>query len=53
MEKERILLLAQLLASMKEATARLQGAVKNQDAEHVADVKKELLTLQEKIDHLL
>lgn len=53
MEKEGILLLAQLLASMKEATARLGEAVKNQDAEHVAEVKRELLRLQEKIDHVL
>jgi hypothetical protein len=53
MEKERILLLAQLLASMKEATVRLQGAVKNQDAEHVVEVKKELMALQERIDQLL
>ncbi len=53
MEKERIILLAQLLASMKEAVTRLQTAVKNQDPEHVAGIKKEILSLQEKIDQIL
>jgi len=53
MEKERILLLAQLLASMKEATTRLGSAVKNQDIEHVASIKKEILALQERIDQML
>lgn len=53
MEKERILLLAQLLASMKEASGRLEEAVKNKDAEHVALIKREILELQEKADHML
>ncbi len=53
MEKERILPLAQLLASMKTSTTQLSEAVKNQDVEHVATIKKEILTLQEKIDQML
>ena len=53
MEKEKILLLAQLLARMKEATTRLQSAVKNQDAEHVSAIKKEILEFQGNIDQML
>ena len=53
MEKERILLLAQLLASMKEATTRLEEAFKNKDAEHLALIKREILKYQEKLDQML
>lgn len=53
MEKEKILLLAQLLTGMKEASGRLEEAVKNKDAEHVALIKREILALQEKMDQML
>lgn len=53
MEKERILLLAQLLTSMKEAATRLEEALKNKDAEHLALIKREILAYQEKVDHML
>ncbi len=53
MEKERILLLAQLLAGMKEAATRLHEAVKNKDAEHVASIKQEILAMQERVDQML
>ncbi|HLC53370.1 MAG TPA: hypothetical protein VJK03_02395 [Candidatus Nanoarchaeia archaeon] len=53
MEKGNVLILAQLLASMKEAAARLATAVKSNDAENVASIKKEILALQAKVGGLL
>lgn len=53
MEREKILVLAQLLASLKEAVNRLESAYKSQDAEHLAEVKREILTLQESLEGML
>ena len=53
MEKERILLLAQLLSSMRAAAGKLDEAIKHQDPEHVALAKSEILKLQAKIDQML
>ncbi len=53
MKKESVLVLSQLLASMKEATARLEAAVKSEDAEQVATIKNEILALQAKIGGML
>lgn len=53
MEKERIIILAQLLTGMKDVSSRIESALKKQDAEELARAKKELLYLQAQIKGML
>jgi len=53
MKKEDIGLLSQLLASMKDAVAKLEAAYKRKDAEMLASAKQEILQFQTDIKRLL
>ena len=53
MQKENVLVLAQLLANMRSTVASLDQAVRNKDVEHVAQIKREILEIQARIDHML
>ena len=50
MEHEKLALIAQLLASMKEAVLKLDEALKKKDYEQFALAKRELLRLQLEIE---
>ena len=47
------MVLAQMLANMRSRVAALEQAVKNKDLEHLAQVKREILELQSRIDTML
>jgi len=53
MEKEEILLLAQLLTSVKDAINNLEKAQKKKDLDGIVNAKLEILNLQRQIDMLL
>lgn len=53
MKKESLTIIAQILASMKDGTEKLEKAEKKKDLETYNNVKKEILTLQIKIDEIL
>ena len=53
MEKERIVLIAQLLTGMKDAIEKLEEAVKKEDYENLASAKKEILQFQVEIKKLI
>ena len=51
--KEDLMLLAQLLHTMKESVEELEKYYKKKDVENVNAAKKEILDLQAKIDQIL
>ena len=53
MEKGDIVVLAQLLTAMKDATERLEIAYKKKNMEELASAKKEILELESRIDKLV
>jgi hypothetical protein len=53
MEKEDIVLIAQLLTGIKDAIDRLEDAQKRKDLEKLSAAKKEILNFQKQIDSLL
>lgn len=53
MNQQEVVLLAQLLSSMKEVSDRLEVYYNNQDKRMLEKTKKELLELQKRIDRLL
>ncbi len=53
MQREDIVILAQLLSGIKDALNRLEEAEKKKDAEELNDAKKEILSFQSQIAHLL
>ena len=53
MKKEDISVIAQLLASMRDAVEELEIAYKKKDAEHLASAKREILEFQVSIEKLL
>ncbi len=53
MEKEKIVQLASLFTAMQETVAHLQQAYEAKDAELLAHLKTELLTLQKQAGSLL
>lgn len=53
MKAEQIPAAAQILTAMKDAAKKLEGALKKEDSDHIAEVKKELLDLQKKFTELL
>ena len=53
MEKEDIVMLAQLLHAMREITDKLQEAMDNKDFAMVTQAKRELTRLQTKVRDLL
>ena len=53
MQREDIVLLAQLLSGIKDALNRLEEAEKKKDAEKLNEAKKEILSFQSQIAHLL
>ena len=53
MEKEDIVLLAQLLHAMREITDKLESYFENKDFEGVKQAKRELNRLQSKVRDLL
>ena len=53
LQREDVMLLAQLLDAMKEVTTELEKYYKKKDVEKFNSVKRELLELQRKVDNLL
>ncbi|MBS3071482.1 hypothetical protein J4408_00670 [Candidatus Pacearchaeota archaeon] len=53
MEKERIAVLAQLLTGMKDASAKLEDALKKKDVDAINEAKKEIIHFQMEIDRTL
>jgi hypothetical protein len=53
MEKEEVLLVAQLLAGIKDAIERMEDAWKRKDVENLNAAKKEILNFQKQIDEIL
>ncbi len=53
MEKEDIMVIAQLLTSIKDAIDRLDEAQRNKDVEKLNAAKKEILQFQKQISELL
>ena len=53
MEKEKIIMLAQLLTGIKDAIVKLEGALKSKDLEMASAAKKEILSFQGQIDKIL
>jgi len=53
MEKEDIMLIAQLLTGIKDAIYRLEKAKKKKDIEHFNAAKKEILNFQKQINDLI
>ena len=53
MEKEDIIVIAQLLTSIKDAIDRLEEAQRNKDVERLNAAKKEILQFQKQISELL
>lgn len=53
MNKADAILLAQLLTTMREAVTKLEKYAQIRDLENFEMMKKEILTLQRKIDNLL
>ena len=53
MEKEDVVLLAQLIQTIKEATDELEKAQKKKDMEKLNAAKKEILELQKRVNELL
>ena len=53
MEKEDVVVLAQLLNAIKEAVEKLEKYYKKKDMENLQVAKKEILSLQKEIDNLL
>lgn len=53
MRKEDISLLAQLMNSMKDAANELEKARANKDIAKFNELKKQILSFQQKIDQLL
>lgn len=53
MEKEDVLIIAQLLTGMKDAVDKLEDAQRRKDAEKLNLAKKEILNFQKQISELL
>ena len=53
MEREVLAPLAHLLESMKEAADKLDDAIKKEDVEKVASIKREILEFQKQVSKLL
>ena len=53
MEKEDVVLLVQLLHTMQDLVTKLDEYYKKEDAEKLAQTKKEIMDLQQKIDKLV
>ncbi|MDP1695843.1 MAG: hypothetical protein Q8L29_02950 [archaeon] len=53
MNKEDVVVIAQLFTSMKDATKKLENALEKKDLEEVNKAKKEILILKEEIDKIL
>lgn len=53
MEKEDVMLIAQLLTGIKDALARLEEAKKKKDLSHFNSAKKEILNFQKQIGELI
>ncbi len=53
MKAEQMLLAAQLLSAMKDASKKLESAAKKNDSDNVAVIKKEILDLQKKLGEIL
>lgn len=53
MKKEDLTVLAQLLTAIKDGIGKLEKAQKNNDAELIMSIKREILDFQKKIDGLL
>ena len=52
-KREDIALVVQLLASMKEAVVKMDGAFKAEDAEKLSTAKAEITKFQKRISELL
>jgi hypothetical protein len=53
MQKEDIMVLAQLLTGLKDAVANLEKAEKKKDMEEIAAAKREIISLQAQIDKII
>jgi len=53
MKNEDLIVVAQLLAAMKDAIEKLDIAERNKDAEKLNSAKKEILTFQKQMRELL
>lgn len=53
MKSEDLIVVAQLLAAMKDAVEKLAAGERSKDAERVNSAKKEILTFQKQIQELL
>ena len=53
MEKEDVMLIAQLLTGIKDAIDHLEDAQKKKDLERLNAAKKEILNFQKQINELL
>ena len=53
MQREDIVILAQLLSGIKDALTSMEEAEKKKDVESLNDAKKEILSFQSQIAHLL
>jgi len=53
MRKEDVLLIAQLLTGMKDATDKLEDAQRRKDIEKLNLAKKEILNFQKQVNELI
>ncbi|MFH1802628.1 MAG: hypothetical protein ABH864_04200 [archaeon] len=53
MKNEDVMVLAQLLAAMKDAAEKLGISERKKDAEGLASAKREILTFQQQIKEML
>ena len=53
MEKEKILMLAQLLTGIKDAISKLEEALKSKNIEMAMAAKREILSFQKQMDNIL
>ena len=53
MKREDVLVLAQLLHAMKEASEQLRDAVEKDDSARVNSLKKEILGLQRQVGQMI
>lgn len=53
MELKEALLLVQLITTIRDTAVKLEQALKEQNAETVERMKKEILSLQKKVDTLV
>jgi hypothetical protein len=53
MQKDDVITLAHFLSAMKEASARLEEAIRKKDSEKILGAKREIIDIQAKIKRMV